>query len=142
MKSGLSKIFNIWVGYFDQSNKSDVDETRCIEEYNAFFERPREGMKIHLKPLFIRVKVENTMVNKILVDEGATINLMPIFLLEKIGKFDTNLRPHNMVLSNYEGKTGQTIGLIQIDVIMRSITRPTMFMVIMSKASYNLLLGR
>ena len=80
--------------------------------------------------------------NKILVDEGATINLMPIFLLGKIGKFDTDLRPHNMVLSNYEGKTGQTIGLIQVDVIMRSITRTTMFMVIVSKTSYNSLLGR
>lgn len=70
----------------------------CIEEKNAFFERSDEGMKNHLKPLLIRGKVEDNGVNKILVDGGATINLMIQFMLERIGKFDTNLRPHNMVL--------------------------------------------
>lgn len=43
-------------------------DNRCIEEQNVFFKRPREEMKIHLKPLFIREKLENTTVNKILVD--------------------------------------------------------------------------
>lgn len=80
--------------------------------------------------------------NKILVDSGAAVNLMPHFLLEKIGKYDTDLMPHNMVLSNYEGKSGQTMGVIQVDVTIGSITRPTIFMVIASRASYNFLLGR
>lgn len=53
-----------------------------------------------------------------------------------------DLRPYNMVLSNYEGKTGQPICAIQLDVIVGSITRPIIFMVIEQKASYNLLLGR
>lgn len=119
-----------------------VMDNGCIEEKNVFFKRPHEGIKNHLKPLFIRAKVENTTMNKILVDGGATVNLMPHFLLSKKGKYDTNLRPHNMVLSNYEGKTGQTMGVIQVDVIVRSITRPTVFMVIASRASYNFLLGR
>lgn len=58
------------------------------------FERPRDEMKIHLKPLFIREKVENTTMHKILVYGGAVVNLMPHFLLGKIGKFNTDLRPH------------------------------------------------
>lgn len=33
-----------------------------------FLERPDEGMKNHLKPLFIRAKVKNTTVNKIFVN--------------------------------------------------------------------------
>ncbi|XP_050908225.1 uncharacterized protein LOC127121832 [Lathyrus oleraceus] len=57
----------------------------CIEEKNAFFERPDEGMKNHLKPLFIRGKVEDNGVNKILVDGGAAVNLMIQFMLERIG---------------------------------------------------------
>lgn len=56
--------------------------------------------------------------NKILVDGGAVVNLMPHFLLVKIGKFDIDLRHHNMVFSNYEGKTGQTTGVIQMDITM------------------------
>lgn len=73
----------------------------CIEEKNSLFERPHEGMKSHIKPLFIREKVEGTTVNKTLVDGGTVVNLMPHFLLAKVGKFNTCLRPHNMVLSNY-----------------------------------------
>lgn len=71
-----------------------------------FFKRPHEGMKIHLKPLFISAKV----------DRGETINLMPDFLLGKIGKFDTDLRLYNTVLSNYEGKIIQTMRVIQVDI--------------------------
>lgn len=56
--------------------------------------------------------------------------------------FDIDVKPHNMVLSNYEGKIGQTLGVIQVDLTVGSITRPTMFMVIPAKVNYNLLLGR
>lgn len=99
-------------------------------------------MKSHLKPLFIRENEDNTIVNKILVDGGAVVNLMPHFLLGKIGKFDTDLRPHNKVLSNYNGKIGQTMGVIHVYVRVGSITRPTMLIVITLKVSYNLLMGR
>lgn len=70
------------------------------------------------------------------------VNLMPHFMLKKIGKFDIDLKPHNMVLSNYEGKICHTLGMIQVDLTVGTITRPTMFMVIASKDNYNMLLGR
>lgn len=68
--------------------------------------------------------------------------MVPHFLLRKIGKYDTNLRSHKMVLSNYEGKMGNIMGVIQVNVTVKSIIRPTIFIVITSKAGYNLLLGR
>lgn len=83
-----------------------------VEEQNAMFERPHQGMQSHLKPLYIRAKVGQVGVNKVLVDRGAVVNLMPQFMLKKIGMFDTDVKPHNMVLSNYEGKIGQTLGVI------------------------------
>lgn len=88
----------------------------CVEEQNAFFERSDEVMRSHIKTLLIRGKVENVGINKIMVDGGATMNLMSHFMLQKMGKFDTDLKPHNMVLSNYEGKIGRTLGVIQIDL--------------------------
>ena len=72
-----------------------------VEEQNAFFEHPDQSMKNHLKPLFIRGKVEGVGINNILVDGGEIVNLMPQFMLKRIGMFDTNIKPHNMVLSNY-----------------------------------------
>lgn len=102
-----------------------VMNNRCVEEENAIFERPHEGMRQHLKPLFIWAKVDNVGVNKVLVDGGAEINLMRHSLLKKIGKYDINLRPHNMVLSNYEGKTSKALGVTQVDIIVGTITIPT-----------------
>lgn len=114
----------------------------CIEEHNDLFERPDGAMKNHLKSLFIRGKMENVGTNKILVNGGTAVNLMSYFVLKKIGKFDTDLKPHNKVLSNYEGKIGHTLGVIRVDLIVGTITRPTMFMVIASKANYTMLFGR
>ena len=56
--------------------------------------------------------------------------------------FDTDTKPHNMVFSNYEGKIVHTLGVVQIDLTMGLIIRPTMFMVIEAKTNYNMLLGR
>ena len=54
--------------------------------------------------------------------------------------FDTDIKPHNMVLSNYERKIGHTLGVVQLDLTMDSITRSTMFMVIEANTNYNMLL--
>lgn len=114
----------------------------CVEEQNAFFERPNEVMKSHLKPLFITGKIEDVPINKILVDCDAIVNLILHHMLRKIGKYDTDAKPHNMVLSNHEGKVGSTIGVIQVELTVGTVTRSTMFMIVEIKANYNLLLGR
>lgn len=95
-------------------------------------------MKQHLKPLFIWAKIDNVGINKFLRDGGEAINLMSHFLLKKIGKYDTDLRPRNMVLSNYEDKTSKALGVIKVDVIVGTTIKPTLFVVISTKANYNL----
>lgn len=86
-----------------------VMNNSCVNEDKTIFERPDLGMQQNLKPNFIWANVENVGVNKVLVDGGVKINLMPHSLLNNIRKYDTDLRPHNLVLSNYEGKTTKTL---------------------------------
>lgn len=93
-----------------------VLNNRAVEEQNKFFERPNQGMRNHLKPLYIKARVKHVAINKVLVDEGTTVNSMPQYMLKRIGMFDTELKPHNMVLSNYEGKIGHTFGVIQVNL--------------------------
>src|ERR1043165_1354573 len=100
------------------------------------------AMRSHLKPLLIRAKVEENSINKVLVDCGATVNIMPHHILKKIGKFNTDIRSHNVVLSDYEGRTKTTMGVIQVDITVGSVTMPTIFMVIQGRPTYNLLVGR
>lgn len=99
-----------------------------IGEDKAIFERPNYGIQQDLEPLIIWEKVENIGINKVLVDRGATLNIMPHSMLRKIVKFDINLRPHNMAISNYEGKVGMALGIIQVNVMVGTISRPTLFM--------------
>lgn len=98
-------------------------------------------MMYHLKPLFIRVKVRGMAVNKVFIDRGDAVNLMPYTLFKKRVKGEEDLRQHNMVLLNYEGKTSNIIGVVQVDLDVGTNTRSTLFMVIDSKANFNLFLG-
>jgi len=104
------------------------------------FEHPDVSMRLDLKPLFIQVKINGMGVNKVLVDGGATINLPPQSFLKKIGLFDSDLKPHNVILINYEGTIGNSLGAVEVDLIVGSISRTTMFMVVPSKANFNVLL--
>ena len=106
------------------------------------FEKPDFPMNHHLKPLFIQAKVNGVGINKVLVDGGATVNLLPQSFLIKIGLFDTDLKPYNMVLTSYEGTSGHSLGVVEVKVIVGSIKRSTTFMVVPSKANFNALLGR
>jgi len=112
------------------------------EERKSMFKKPDDLMKTHLKPLFIQAKVDETGINKVLVDGGVAVNLTPRSLLKKIGKTDKDLKSHNVILSNYEGKVGHSLGALQVNLIVGTVVRPILFMVVHTKANFNLLIGR
>lgn len=75
-----------------------VMNSGVVEEQQAMFERPTPGMMFHLKPLFIQAKIDGIAINKVFIDGGAVVNLMPLTVLKRLGKSEEDLRPHNMVL--------------------------------------------
>ncbi|KEH16120.1 hypothetical protein MTR_0319s0030, partial [Medicago truncatula] len=90
----------------------------CVEEQHAVFEKPDTSMKSHLKPLFIQAKINGVGVNKVLVDGGATVNLLPQSFLGKIGVYDFDLKPRNVILTNYEGTSGNSLGAIELELVV------------------------
>lgn len=46
------------------------------------------------------------------------------------------------MLTNYEGKIGSTLGAIEVELTVGTVTRSKMFMIVETKANYNMLLGR
>lgn len=99
-----------------------------MKEQNVFFKRPDEAMRSHLKPFSIREKMENMAINKIFIDGGEAVSLMPHTILKRIGKTDVDTKSHNMVLSNYKSKVGTTLGVIGLTI--GKITRPALFMMV------------
>jgi len=67
---------------------------------------------------------------------------LPQYLLKKIGLIESDLKPYNVILSNYEGKSGSSFGAVKVDLVVGTVKRSTLFLVVASKANYNLLLGR
>jgi hypothetical protein len=62
------------------------------------FTKPKELLN-HLKPLFVCGHIDGILIAKMLVDGGATMNLMLYSLYRKLGKKDDELVKTNMMLS-------------------------------------------
>ena len=78
--------------------------------------------------------------SKMLVDGGASINLMPYTTFCKLGKGLGDLIETNMMLKDLGGNASKTRA-INIELIIESKTLLTTFFVIDGKGSYSLLLG-
>jgi hypothetical protein len=62
----------------------DVAELALGAE-RAMFEKP-ENPGVHMKPLFIRGHLERTPIEHMLIDGGASINILPLSLFMKLGR--------------------------------------------------------
>ena len=80
--------------------------------------------------------------SKILVDGGASINLMPYTTFCKLGKGPGDLIETDMMLKDFGDNTFKTRGAMNVELIIKSKTLLTTFFVIDGKGSYSLLLGR
>ncbi|MCH93373.1 hypothetical protein A2U01_0014322 [Trifolium medium] len=68
----------------------------------ALLDKPADQMRSHLKPLFIKAEInEDFKVNKVLIDGGAAVNLMPESFLPKIDKTEKDLMDHNIEITDF-----------------------------------------
>ena len=131
----------------DQDVYSDFDESEYEEMVakltviqQAIFDKPVKHW--HLKGLYVKGFVDGKLMNKILVDGGASINLMPYTTFRKLGKGPGDLMETDMMLKDFGGNASETRGAINVELTIGSKTLLTTFFVIDGKGSYSLLLGR
>ncbi|KAH7845112.1 hypothetical protein Vadar_032603 [Vaccinium darrowii] len=70
---------------------------------SVLFEKPDPLMTQHLRPLYIQGHLDGIPVSHILVDNGSAANLMPRFMLVKLGKGDQDLLPSSTSISDFAG---------------------------------------
>ncbi|RYR24865.1 hypothetical protein Ahy_B02g058420 [Arachis hypogaea] len=80
-------------------------------------------------------------VNKVLIDGGAAISLLPKRMLMKVEKYSDDLIPTNISVTDYSGVSTPAKELVTLGVQVGSSNQNTVFVVVSSKASYNALLG-
>jgi len=63
----------------------------ALDPMTAIFEKPAQNERQHLRALFVKGRVDGQSMTNILVDGGATINIMPYTVYRKLGKGDHDL---------------------------------------------------
>jgi hypothetical protein len=70
----------------------------------VIFEKPWEKNYKHLKALYLKGYINGHPVNKMLVDTGAAVNIMPYSVLRQLGRFAEDLIKTNVTLSDFNGQ--------------------------------------
>ncbi|KAL1341744.1 hypothetical protein AAHE18_09G108100 [Arachis hypogaea] len=96
----------------------------------------------HLRPLHIIAILNGFKINKVLIDGGAAISLLPERMLGKVGKHPDDLVPTNIATTDFSGTSTPAKGLVTLTIKVGSSERHSVFVVVPLKASYNALLGR
>ena len=126
----------------EEANFIDQIAQLALDPMTAIFEKPTDDERQHLKALFVKGRVDGQPMTKILIDDGAAINIMPYAVYWKLGKGDHDLTKTDMMLKDFEGNVSPVKGAICVELTIGSKTLPTTFFVISGKGAYNLLLGR
>jgi hypothetical protein len=106
----------------------------------AIFEKPWEKNYKHLKALYLKGYINSHPVNKMLVDTGAAVNIMPYLVLRRLGHSAEDLIKTNAMLSDFNGQASEAQGVLNVDLTVGSKTIPTSFFIVSSKSTYTVLL--
>ena len=85
--------------------------------------------------------IDGKPMNKMLVEGGGMVNLMPYTMFRKLGKGPGDLLETDMMLKDFGGNASKTRGAVNVELTIESKTLPTTFFIIDGKGTYNLLLG-
>ena len=97
----------------------------------------------HLKPLYVKGDINGSPVDRMLVDCGDVVNLMPYSVFNKLGLDEDDLMKTNMVLNGFEGKEKtEAKGVMSVELTVGSKTLATAFFVAEVQGNYNIILGR
>jgi hypothetical protein len=108
----------------------------------VIFEKPREKSYKHLKTLYLKGYINGHPVNKMLVDTGAIVNIMPYSVLRRLGRSAEDLIKTNIMLSDFNGQASEAQGILNVDLTVGSKIVPTSFFIVSNKSTYTVLLGR
>jgi len=106
------------------------------------FEKPKEKSYKHLKGLYLKGFINGKPVNRMLVDTGAAVNLIPYSVLRRLGRSSADLIKTNVMLNDFNGQPSEAMGVLNVELKVGRKTVPTSFFIVNSKSTYTVLFGR
>jgi hypothetical protein len=106
------------------------------------FPKPKESVN-QLKSLFVCSRIDEILIARMLVDGGATVNLMSYSLYEKLGKQDDDLIRTNMTLSGVGSNSSiKAMGVTSVELTIGTKTLAAAFFVAEVEGNYSLILDK
>jgi hypothetical protein len=106
----------------------DIGAQLDLGAERAVFEKP-ELLGQHMRALYIKGHLDGMPINRMLVDGGACINIMPWSLFSKLGHKEEELSKTNTMLIGFSGEASDAKGIISKELMVSSKTVPTAFFV-------------
>jgi hypothetical protein len=119
-----------------------AEDEECRDTGKIVFEKPTLSMCQHLKPLYIKGHMDGRPVNRVLVDNGAAVNILPTSMLRKLFKTESDLIATDVSISGFASGATKIKGVIPIKVKVGSKVAIVAFFVVNTDSAYNALLGR
>ncbi|KAG9458562.1 hypothetical protein H6P81_003070 [Aristolochia fimbriata] len=100
------------------------------------------GEKSHNRPLFVSGAIKDRWINRILLDSGSAVNILPIRTLKNVGLVANNLQASSLMIQGFNQEGQRALGTIKLELLIGDMTSHVLFHVIDASTSYNVLLGR
>jgi hypothetical protein len=87
----------------------------CLGRKEVVFEKPKESSQ-HLKPLYVWGHINGMPISRMLVNDGAAINLMLYSIFKKFGREDDELMKTNLTLNGVGGNPMEARGVVSMEL--------------------------
>ncbi|KAK4573564.1 hypothetical protein RGQ29_031496 [Quercus rubra] len=100
------------------------------------------GSKPHNRPLYVSGYAREQKIDRILIDGGSAVNILPKMTMRRLGLTMEELSHSRLVIQGFNQGGQRAIGMIHLELIIGELTSNVLFHVIDAKTTYNMLLGR
>ncbi|KAL0457948.1 UNVERIFIED_CONTAM: hypothetical protein Slati_0422000 [Sesamum latifolium] len=124
----------------EKEDFSDADD--CMSTITFTDEDLLLGSKPHNHPLFIAEYIREQKVNRILIDRGSAVNILPLRILKELGIPIDEFSNSQLMISGFNQEGQMAVSIIKMQLTMEDMVSTVLFHVKYVKTSYNMLLGR
>jgi hypothetical protein len=100
-----------------------------------------ENLGAHVKPLFIQGHLDGMPIGHMLIDGGASDNMLLLSLFKKLSHVEGDLKRTNLSFTGFTGDPTEAKGIMYKEVMVGSKTVRTTFFTVGVKGRYNVLFG-
>ena len=91
-----------------------IESSKECRPQKVILGKPSMKMMRHVKPLYVRAHLNGKSASKVLIDNGSTINVMPLRMLRALGRSVSDLKEIEVVMFDFTREVSKTLEILPI----------------------------